>query len=190
MNISADIATLTAALDAIEQDTRRLVDGLTDEQGGRPPEPGSWSVAECLDHLAVGNEIYLKAMIGPAEEARARGRRRRGPATPGLIGGWFAWILEPPVNRRFRTKAPANIAPRQAPPLSDAAPRFFASHEAIRQFVRDFADLDLAGVTFPNPFVPGVRFSLASALHILAAHERRHIWQAWNVRRKTGVIGS
>jgi hypothetical protein len=27
-----------------------------------------------------------------------------------------------------------------------------------------------------------VRFSLATGLHVLAAHERRHLWQAWRVR--------
>jgi hypothetical protein len=38
-------------------------------------------------------------------------------------------------------------------------------------------------VVFPNPFIRGVRFSLATGLHVLEAHERRHLWQAWNVRR-------
>ena len=30
----------------------------------------------------------------------------------------------------------------------------------------------------------GVRLSLATGLHVLAAHERRHLWQAWRVRRE------
>jgi len=29
-----------------------------------------------------------------------------------------------------------------------------------------------------NPFIRGVRFSLATGLHVIAAHERRHLWQA------------
>jgi hypothetical protein len=28
-----------------------------------------------------------------------------------------------------------------------------------------------------------VRFSLATGINVLAAHDRRHVWQAWNVRR-------
>lgn len=35
----------------------------------------------------------------------------------------------------------------------------------------------------PHPFVRGIRFSLATGLHVIAAHERRHLWQAWRVRR-------
>jgi hypothetical protein len=38
-------------------------------------------------------------------------------------------------------------------------------------------------VRFPNPLVRGLRFSLATGLHVIAAHERRHLWQAWRIRR-------
>jgi hypothetical protein len=35
---------------------------------------------------------------------------------------------------------------------------------------------------FVNPFIRGVRFSLATGLRVIAAHERRHLWRARNVR--------
>jgi hypothetical protein len=57
-----------------------------------------------------------------------------------------------------------------------------ASHADVLAFVRGHADLDLASIGFPNPFVRGIRFSLATGLHVIAAHERRHLWQAWRVR--------
>ena len=47
---------------------------------------------------------------------------------------------------------------------------------------RDY-NLDLSGVRFPNPFIPGLRFSLATGLNVITAHERRHLAQAWSVRR-------
>jgi hypothetical protein len=31
--------------------------------------------------------------------------------------------------------------------------------------------------------VRGIRFSLATGLHVIAAHDRRHLLQAWQVRR-------
>jgi hypothetical protein len=52
------------------------------------------------------------------------------------------------------------------------------------------AALDLAGIRFVNPFLPGVRFSLATGLHVIAAHERRHLWQAWRVRRAAEASSS
>jgi DinB superfamily len=67
--------------------------------------------------------------------------------------------------------------------LSDAFAAFTTSQNDVRAFLRAYADLDLARVRFPNPFVPGVRFSLATGLHVIISHERRHLWQAWRVRR-------
>jgi hypothetical protein len=178
-----ELHTLAQALDANERDARALVANMTEAQGIWRTAPGSWSVAECLDHLAVAGRVYLAAMEPSAAKACDNGRLRRGPARPGLIGGWFVRSLEPPVNPRFKMRSPRKSVPRVGPPLGDAAAAFFASHAQVSQFLRTYADLDLAGVRFPNPFIRGLRFSLATGLHVLAAHERRHLWQAWNVRR-------
>lgn len=187
VTLPPDLRALDEAFAAAGADARALVEGLGERGGTWQPVPGSWSVAECLDHLAVGHRVYLTAMEPAASRARETGRLRRGPSTPGLIGGWFARSLEPPVTRRVR--APRKIVPRPSPSLADAADAFFTAHEQVVQFVRAYGDIDLAGVRFRNPFIPIVHFSLASGLHVLAAHERRHLWQAWNVRRATPIAG-
>lgn len=181
--IGAEISALQRQYDAIEADARALVDGLTEEQGRWRPVPGAWSVAECLDHLATANRAYLEAMRPPAERGLARGQARRGPAVPGLVGGWFISWLEPPVKPRLKSKAPRVIRPRQEPALADAFAAFLASHDDTRAFLQRFMAIDLARIRFPNPFVAGVRFSLATGVNVIAAHDRRHLWQAWNVRR-------
>lgn len=180
--VLADIAALREAFDAVEADARALVSELTEPLGCWRPSGEGWSVAECLDHLATANRVYLEAMRPPAGGALARGRMRRGPARPGVVGRWFIGLLEPPVTRRGR--APRAIRPRPDPPLADAFERFLASHEETRAFLQRYAEVDLAGVRFPNPFLPGLRFSLATGVHVIAAHDRRHLWQAWNVRRE------
>jgi hypothetical protein len=179
-----DIEALAAAYDAAERDARALVAGLSEELGAWRADTGSWSVAECLDHLAVANRVYLDAMRPAAEQAVREGRHRRGPATPGVIGRWFARSLEPPVKPRFKTRAPKNIQPRASPRLPDAIDGFLTSQDEVRTFLQKYADIDLARIRFPNPLVRGVRFSLATGLHVIAAHERRHLWQAWRVRTK------
>jgi hypothetical protein len=182
VTLPPDIQRLNDALESADRDARTLVSGLTASQGAWRAEAGSWSVAECLDHLATANRVYLAAMEPAAVRARDAGRRRRGPAQPGLVGGWFVKYLEPPVTPRGRTKAPRAIRPRTAPVLIDAITTFLASQDEVRRFVRTYAEIDLAGVRFANPFIRGVRFSLATGLHVIAAHDRRHLWQAWRVR--------
>jgi hypothetical protein len=174
---------LEDAFDAAEGDARALVSGLTETLSAWRPDTSSWSVAECLGHLAIANRVYLRAMQPVSEHALAQGRRRRGPALPGVVGRWFVRTLEPPVKTRFRSKAPQSIRPRRAPSLVDAIGQFLASQDEVRAFLRRYADIDLARVRFPNPFIRGVRFSVATGLHVIAAHERRHLWQAWRVRQ-------
>jgi hypothetical protein len=42
--------------------------------------------------------------------------------------------------------------------------------------------LDVTTIRVTSPFNASLRYSAYSALHILAAHERRHLWQAERVR--------
>jgi hypothetical protein len=179
-----DIAALEDALAANERDARALVAGLSPVDAAWRRFPSSWSVAECLDHLATANRVYLAAMQPPAARALAGGSVRRRRPLPGLIGGWFVRTLEPPA--RTKMKAPKKIVPRTAPPLSQAATAFVESHEDVVTFLRTYAGIELAGVRFPNPFIAGVRFSLATGLHVIAAHERRHLWQAREVLKAAG----
>ena len=179
----ADIAALEDAFDAIEADARAIVNGLPETLGAWRVDATAWSVGECLDHLAIANRAYLRAMEPAAERSSMQGSTRRGPAQPGVFGSWFIRTLEPPVKPRLRTRAPQSIRPRPASSLADAVAQFLASHDEVRTFLRRYAHIDLAGVRFPNPFVRGIRFSLATGLHAIAAHERRHLWQAWRVRQ-------
>lgn len=181
--IPSDIATLNEQFDRIEADARAVVSGLSEAQGRWRQAPDTWSVGECLDHLATANRAYLVAMRPQAERALARGQVRQRPARPGIIGRWFIASLEPPVKPVLKGKAPLIIRPRPDPALADALAGFLASHQDARAFLARFMAIDLARVRFPNPFVRGVRFSLATGVHVIAAHERRHLWQAWNVRR-------
>jgi hypothetical protein len=186
MSWPADIKALDDGLEAQEREAEKLVAGLTEADGAWRPAEHAWSVAECLDHLATANRVYLVAMRDPAMRARADGRTRRRAALPGFFGGMFARSLEPPPSRLSKLKAPGKIRPRTAPPLSDAFAAFMESVRDSRAFLREFAEFDLAGVTFPNPFIGGLRFSLATGLHVIVAHNKRHLWQAWRVLEKAG----
>jgi hypothetical protein len=184
--LPADVRELLDQLEAAEREAEALVAGLSRRQGTSRLEPGSWSISECFDHLATANRVYLAAMREPAERARRDGLLRRGPATAGWLGRLFVRSLEPPPRWWSRRRAPRKIRPRTAPPLAPTFDELVASQRDVSSFLRAHADLDLAAIRFPNPLVRGIRLSLATGLHVIAAHERRHLWQAWNVRRALG----
>jgi hypothetical protein len=183
MRSSAGTPEIHAQLDAAERDAHLLVEGLDEHHALQRPTAGCWSVAECLDHLAITNHAYLAAMQGPVQ--RAHDRRGAvlgaGGTQPGRIGAWFVSTLEPPP--RMRMKSPRSILPAAATPLADAFAAFVASNNQVRRFLEAYRGLNLTKIRFANPFIPGLRFSVATGIHIIAAHERRHLWQAWQARR-------
>ncbi|MBV8632804.1 MAG: DinB family protein [Silvibacterium sp.] len=180
-----ELQALENQLDAAAQDAQAVTSGLSEERGRMRPEPGSqagaWSIAECLEHLAITHRAYLDAMRPAALRAEQQGRKRRKPALPGFGGRLFIKGIEPPVKAKIR--APQNIQPAANCSLAGALANFLSSQEEVRTFLRSCADLDLARVHFPNPFLRGLPFRLATGLHVIPAHERRHLWQAWRVRR-------
>ena len=181
MSLQADIKQIEDELDAAESDARALIAWLSEAHACWRAQPGSWSVAQCLEHLGVTNRAYLAAMEGPAVRARQHGRLRRREAVPGWIGRFFVRMIEPPVKARIR--APRSIVPSAEMNLADAFTSFMAGQDHVRAYLYAYNEIDLASVRFPNPFMPGVRFSLATGLHVIVAHERRHLWQAWRARK-------
>ena len=153
-SVPADIRELQDAFAAAERDAEALVAGLTEAEGSRRLAAGSWSVAECLSHLATGNSVYLRAMLDPADRARRQGRSRRRPAKPGFVGRLFVARLEPPPRWWSRMTAPRRIRPPAAvPPLAETFASFMAAQTGFRAFLRANHDLDLATIRFPNPFI-------------------------------------
>jgi hypothetical protein len=82
-----------------------------------------------------------------------------------------------------KIRAPQKISPALRVSLEQAKEAYFSSHGVLKDFVNANADLDLTHIRFANPFLRGLNFGVASGLQIIAAHERRHLWQAWNIRR-------
>ena len=180
--LPADIQKVLGEIDDAERVAEGLVMDLSDEQFHWQPDQGrGWSIAQCLEHLAAINVLYAEAIRGAVRKARERGWTRRAPLSPGLFGRWFIQHQEPPVKHRVR--APGKVRPGSTLRRAEILGRFRESHDILRQIVRDAATIDANRATFPNPFVKVLKVKVATGLHVLTAHDRRHLWQAEQVRR-------
>ena len=169
--------TVCAAYEALVHDAGALVSPLTDTQVNFQPGQGTrWSVAQNLDHLVRANASYLDAMRPAIEASRAAGRRGQGDLEPGLPGRWFLSALEPPP--RMRVKAPPAIQPASTFTAQGVLDAFAASMAAARHLLLASADVDLNTTRFQNPFLPLLKVRASTGFLILAAHGRRHLWQA------------
>ena len=175
-----DVQRVIDQLDEADRHADALVANLSDAQFHWQPDGGRrWSVAQCLEHLAVGAEVYLAGMRGAVDRAKEERSVRRGPLAPGFFGRQFANSLEPPV--RFRGRAPTAIVPSSTLSRAEILSRFHGSHAALKAMAREAATIDANRATFQNPFLKMVRMKLSSAFQVINAHDRRHLWQAEQV---------
>ena len=187
--IPADISALLHELERLGEQAERLVSGLSDAQWVWQPGGGrAWSVAHCLDHLAKANTAYLGAMATGLAAAIERGAPpRTGPIEPRWIARWFIATLEPPPRRRLR--APRKIIPVLVADRGEVLGAFLRSQAEARSILAGAAHLDLNRIRFQNPFLPLVQVTLGAAFMIIAAHDRRHLWQAERVTQAAGFPG-
>jgi hypothetical protein len=180
----AELERLLSAIDAGAADARALAAGLSDAQGNWQPRPGAWSVAQCLDHLAISNRVYVDHFLPIAERAAAAGRGTFAGLRPTAVGRWFVRTLEPPPRRRITTFK--TLVPPSTLPIGEALAAYLASHDGYRRLVGVAGRLDPNRVVAANPFLGAVRMRLATALLVIPAHDRRHLWQARQVLAAPG----
>ena len=179
--MDATIEGFLTQLVAVEQDLPGVADGLSPAQFNWQPTPGRWSIGQCVEHLNITTERYIPVLRQAEIDARSKGTLRPGPFALGFIERWFLQTMEPPPRRRMRTGksfiAPSNLDP------SATLQRYIALHDGFRGCIRDAEGIDLKSVKVRSQFGP-ISWSLNGTFAFLLAHERRHIWQAREVRKE------
>jgi hypothetical protein len=158
---------------------REIAGDLDTDTFNRKPPDGGWSVAQCLDHLNASARLQLPALTEAMEEARAKGRvvadRTRDGRT--WIGRFIAWSQEPPYRIRMKTFQAIEPAAARLEP-DDVLDEFQALHEELVVRINEAITLDQRRIRIPSTLNPRLRLTLADWFVFLAAHGRRHLWQA------------
>ncbi|MDO8793556.1 MAG: DinB family protein [Vicinamibacterales bacterium] len=180
----SELETYLDQLTSIRQDAGGLMSGLSDEQFMWRPDPGRWSMSECFDHLNITAERnFIPGIDGAIADARKRGLTSAGPFVYPALQQLFLRVSEPPPKVRF--KAPAAAKPKHPRPLSVVRDEFMAWQDRIAERIHQAEGLDLRKARHPTPLRVW-RWSLGTYLGVTLAHERRHIWQARQVRNTAG----
>jgi|SRR5687768_4716929 len=175
-----DLQKLLSEIEDADRVAESLSAGLSEHQFHWQPDGGrSWGVAQCLEHLSTINVLYGGAVQSGIELARRNGWQRAGPLTPGFFGRKVIASQEPPVKRRVG--APSKVRPGSQLTRAQILQRYHAAHERVKQAIREAATIDANRATFPNPFLGILRVKVATGLYVIAAHDRRHLWQAEQV---------
>jgi len=162
----------------IEADLGQLTARLTECQFQAPPRTGGWSVAYCVEHLILTGNAFLSEW----DAALASGRRGEGPFRYSRLGRLILRFFEPPY--RMRVKTTERFAPCCRRPKDETIRRFLKMHHELAARVSASRELDAVGIKVKSPFASWIRYPLGLSFDLALAHERRHLWQAWQVSRQ------
>ena len=174
------------------EDTKKeasdLAGALSEQQFNWRPAPEKWSIGQCLAHLATTDKA-LPAIDRAITDARTRGWLAPGPFRYGWFTRWMISSMEPPPKRRMRTFpifTPADTVLSRDEVLRTLA----ASRDRLLQRIQAAAGLDLKRAIVVSPASRLFRIPLGGYLAFLAAHDRRHLWQARQVSGASGFGNS
>lgn len=178
---------LIAELERQSSVAQALVQGRSEAVLNWQPKGGQgWSILQCLDHLAIMNAEYLKALQDAVARNEDQLEPRKVPIQP---SGWFMrwWISteEPPP--RFKLPAPKKIQP-SSKLTGAAAGDFCGLQKQLADFVRKWGQADLGDLKIRDPIVP-IHLTVDTELLLVSYHNRRHLWQAANVTKAEGFPG-
>jgi hypothetical protein len=165
----------------IEEDLMGLASALTESQFHAPPRTGGWSVGHCIEHLVLTGQAFVSKWDVALKEAAAK----RGDS-----GGTFRYrwwhremlrLAEPPYRLKSKTTPP--FLPRSRPPMEETLRRFLSMHQELARRLAECRGLDVKQTKVQSPFVSWIWYPLGFSFDLALAHERRHLWQAGQVRR-------
>jgi hypothetical protein len=153
-----------------------LVASAGAEMCARPPAPGSWSAAECLQHLSLSSDAYFPVWQQVISTAGPRKAEMNAPYRIDFWGRLLCWILEPPA--RIRSKTPAPFQPIDCGKVDEVLDQFLEKQERIVAAIRRCRGRAIDQVRISSPIDSRIRYSIWSSFVVNAAHQRRHLWQA------------
>jgi hypothetical protein len=175
------IATIVSEAEKNNATASDLVRGLTEQQLNWKPDAKQWSIAQCLEHLAVTSKQfngYFKQLI---ESARLKWPTNGAiPYRPSLVGGWLIKQVVPETTRKV--PAPKVFKPSDSSSIQEPLGLFLKQQEEFVGFVRESEGVDYNRARLRSPVTPLMRYSLADAFVVTIVHGYRHLAQANRVK--------
>jgi hypothetical protein len=183
--LAPEIERFRRQFEQISAEADALVAPLSDAQLHWKPGPDQWSVAQCLEHLNTAARLYLPLLDEGIADAIRRGLYGPGPYSYNVFGRVFVWTQEPPP--RFRIPAPGASLPVPERPRQELMAAFRAYQVQYVDRLRQANGVDLARARVRALVPQWLWLPLGSGFALMTAHERRHLWQAREVLRKSGL---
>lgn len=174
-----DLYTLEKKAREVANDIQEHFGHLSNEQLNWKPNPKSWSIAQCVEHLIAANRNYFQIF----EEILLGEKKKRVLERMSFLSNFWGKLLisysKPESEKRL--KSPKNFMPQTSRIDSNIIPHFTDNQGRLIGFMQATSYLDMRRTYITSPATRFVTYSLHDAYEIILQHERRHLQQALRV---------
>ncbi|MEO1051583.1 MAG: DinB family protein [Bacteroidota bacterium] len=188
-----------ALLDQLERDTqvitsivRKEFSVLDTEALNWKPSPKTWNILECLDHMNIAVEHYLKVVEAGIKTAKNKGWGWRPVFKSSRIGNYFVKSMTPTSTGEIKSKMKTlgkfkafDIIPDQPNRTID---RFLQNQHTLLDLISRSREIDIQRVKVKSAIGSIITFRLGDALRFAIGHNQRHIIQAQRLIKAMNVI--
>src|SRR5215470_8445206 len=148
------------------------------EQLLRRPAEKKWSAAECIEHLNITNRAYALRIEQALRELDTKKLLASAPMATNFNVKLLKWWLEPPS--RLKLPTGAGFLPVAVTSAEDVLHAFQELNAKMDEQLSRGRCLPLDRAMIASPFSESMKYNVYSAFVLIAAHNRRHLWQAAN----------
>lgn len=179
------IGNVVSDLRQVAENARSTFGALSEKQLNWKPEPKSWSVAQCFDHLITTHSLYFQEFERLATNGVKMSLWEKTSPFSGFLGRFLIKGLDPKNLKPMKTTAKA--FPSESEISGDIIERFCDHQQQLIERLQKLpTDIDPAKTIITSPLLSIVTYSLDDCLTVLAVHCRRHFNQAQRVMENEG----
>lgn len=176
-----NVAQIFETIDKTRERIYNRVEGLSEEESRRRPQPDAWSVAEIIEHLTKIEGRLLQMMTMMLTKAEAAGARSSDGQVE-IKPFTMEKLIEAGRNEKFT--APEPLRPGGEASLADSLETLRRSRAELHNLRPRIEMTNLSGATYPHPI--GTALNFYEWLAFIGLHEGRHLLQIERVLSANG----
>ena len=147
------------------------------------PQPGSWSVAQVLEHLNIYARYYITAI---EEKLHLNQSGPNQNFTPGWLGNYFTNLMKPTDEKTVKSKmkSPANAVPSVQPDALAMLNEFINHQHHLLNLLQIARTANLDYNRIPISLTKLIKLKLGDTFRFFIAHEQRHFLQIENTLKQ------
>ena len=170
-----------STLDRVAGEYEKEISPLNSTQLNWKPNPKSWSVGQCVDHVITTNNLYFTIFEKLLSGKKEFNFWEKVPFLPGFFGKFLINVTKPQIDKKNKTLPVFEPSKSEIP--DDILASFSENHKQLIEWIKKSDQVDHFKTIVTSPASKLITYNLHDVCIILSGHGERHLNQARNIMK-------